>query len=135
MRCAMEMVANAITRKIEIEKTEILKHKIYLAKLRENTIAWCENIGVKMENMVRQGKIPTYSFTMYGNYVMSANTKEYADHRVSWNQEIELDLEIITEWFGKYCFKVCKEEKGIWIYGCGYNKGFNVTIKPDPSCI
>ena len=140
MKCAMELMATATARKIEIENEKIAERERYLAKVRKNTIAWCEKIGCQLEEMANQGKSPIFSFVFSeingDGYEMVSNTTLYADHRESWHSTGEkLSLAIIAEWFSQYCFSVYKQKIKVWRYGLGQLNALGVTIKPTPDCM
>ena len=121
----------------EIKKEEELR----LLKEREEkmarTIALCEDIGQILEELANDGKPPIYSFhcSKYDEK-LSKTCSDYADRRLSYRTvRGTIDLDIMTEWFAKYCFVIEKTDFEYYQYGSGLCFGYTIKITPNPDCL
>lgn len=138
MKCALELMMTATIRAEEEAALKILREQEVRERKRVNTIRYCEKLGERLEQMAEKGNIPQTSFycDKWDNRPLVSTHSDYADKRLSYKASgDELDLELLKEWFAKYCFDVAIKEYGHYRYGWGYCKGYEVVISPAMECV
>ena len=137
MKCAMELITIATKIATEQETTRRMEEARKIAKTRKDTLEFCEKMANKIEQLAESGKYPIVSFCVDEDYsTMTPTYKDYADGKLSYKYvgTVEVNFEIIQEWFSDYCFQVKKESYTYRMYGFGYQNGYKITIEPAPEC-
>lgn len=135
MKCAMELMMISAVNSVERRKEEEERKRKELQEICENTIAYCNELGNTIETLADEGRQPKVIFYITNDdHILTSTYRDYADHRLSYRGGKKIDLDIMAEWFAKFCFRVEKEEFWYYRYGCGQNKGYKVIISPSPEC-
>lgn len=137
MKCAMELMVTATVKAEENARIEAERIRREKEIKRKITVEFCEKLGAQLEDKAQRGVKPEVEFRCdnYGR-PLTATTKQYADGRTSYIPDINsLDLEILTEWFDKYCFTVSFKKFRFWRYYRGEMSGQIITISPSPACL
>lgn len=137
MKCAMELmaIANISSRLNELEKQakELETRKVRLAA----TFQFCERLGKELESKAEKGeKLEIFFECSKQGTVLTRTRQDYADHRLSYRPStLDIDLQVLKNWFAEYCFKTAVEKIEFDEYGCGRCSGYQVTITPDTQCL
>ncbi len=132
----MELMMTSIVKAKENEENEKERRIKELKKIYDDTIAYCNILGDKLENLANKGQKPETSFylDLYHSTVLTPTRNDYADGRLSYREGDKIDLDILIEWFSKFCFSVEKNKISYWRYWSGCNSGLKITIFPTPNC-
>ena len=137
MKCALELVAIAATRAEEIAREEELRKQREREAKRAATLKMCERLGAELELQANKGQAPSVSFhCSNGGQELASTYTDYADGRLSYRPQGDvIDLDILAEWFGQFCFEVIVSDFGYYRYCWGWREGYTVDIKPSPECL
>lgn len=147
MKCALDLQLRAEVRAKENAEVEAARKNAEEVARRASTIALCERLGKMLEQKAENGKKPEISFicdlgryrftewcSLTNCHRLERTYDDYADKRESYVMKENINLKLMAEWFGRYCFKLDCCEHQVWIYGLGKCKCSLITISPNPQC-
>lgn len=137
MKCAMELVVTATAVAEAKKQAELLAKQRAYEEKKARTLELCERLGEQLEQFANAGKTPKLVFQCDRWYQpLKPTHNDYSDGRLSYRGDgKEFDIDVLTEWFNSYCFAVSKEAFSYYEYGCGYCRGYTITIAPQPACL
>lgn len=141
MKCAFELQLIAEVKAAEIAKEKAEREERERLAREKRTLAFCEELGERLENKASAGLAPEISFTLLNRWKdeyhpATPTYGQYADGRLSYdyNYKNDIDWNLLVEWFKQYCFKIEYSKELVWVYGESRVCAYKVHISPEPKC-
>ena len=138
MKCAMDLITISARVVAEQEEDKRMAEERRKQELRKDTLDFCEALGERIEKRAWNGYRPCAGFYTDADYnTIESTYADYRDGGLSYKygtESVELDPEIIQEWFSDYCFQVIEESFSYRMYHYGDRTGRKFTIAPVPEC-
>ena len=138
MKCAMDLITISARVVAEQEEAKRMAEERRKQELRKDTLNFCEALGKKIESRAWNGYRPCVIFYTDAEYnTIESTYEDYSGGVLSYKygtESVELDPEIIREWFSDYCFQVIEEPFTYKMYHYGTRTGRKFTIAPVPEC-